>query len=220
MGPVRKKDFAGVFGRAYLKAFTEDTIKAAFAATGLHPFNPDVIKEKQMKASLPTSTRSSFPLPQPSPVRAIITAMGTHPPTQFELSPTHFALASPREPQIDPALLPETPETPSKRMRLLYGTLATTSSGSLLVSKARLPSNYTPHQPVFETLPPLPQPEWSVLEKTPSSSRAALEAENTMLREQLGYSRDIIRVREAMDQGKNAQLILQHAELRKLKLTR
>ena len=74
---VGKKDFARVFGQAYLRAFTPETIKAAFSATGLHPFNPNAITEKQMKPSLPTSTESSFPLPQPSLVQAIIAAMGS-----------------------------------------------------------------------------------------------------------------------------------------------
>jgi hypothetical protein len=42
---------------------------------GFTLFNPDVIMEKQMKASLPTSTRGTFPLTQHSPVRAVLKAM-------------------------------------------------------------------------------------------------------------------------------------------------
>jgi len=124
---VSKKDFAGVFGRAYLQAFTSETIKAAFSATGLYPFNPNAIKEKQTKPSLPTSTESSFPLPQPSPVQAIISAMGARPPTALKLSPSHFESISrspvtltrhPRNPNVNPSL---DPETPSKRLHLMYG---------------------------------------------------------------------------------------------------
>jgi hypothetical protein len=85
---VMKASFAGVFGHAFLRAFTPDTVKAAFAATGVYPFNPNAIKEKQMAPSLPTSTKGTFPLPQPSPVRAIIAAMGAQPPMAFDLSPT------------------------------------------------------------------------------------------------------------------------------------
>ncbi|KIM76312.1 hypothetical protein PILCRDRAFT_77983, partial [Piloderma croceum F 1598] len=65
---VGKGDFAGVFRWAYLCAFTPETVKAAFATTGVHPYNPNVITEKQMQLSLPTSTRGSFPITQPSPV--------------------------------------------------------------------------------------------------------------------------------------------------------
>src|SRR5436190_22945519 len=54
---VTKSDFAGVFGWAFLRAFTPDTIKAAFAATGVCPFNPSAIPEKAMKPSLSTSIK-------------------------------------------------------------------------------------------------------------------------------------------------------------------
>ena len=37
MSKFMKGDFAGVFRHAFLHSFTEDTIKAAFAATGVHP---------------------------------------------------------------------------------------------------------------------------------------------------------------------------------------
>jgi hypothetical protein len=33
----------GVFGCAFLRAFTKDTILVAFEATGICPFNPDII---------------------------------------------------------------------------------------------------------------------------------------------------------------------------------
>ena len=153
-----------------LRAFSEDTVKAAFAATGVHPFNPDAISDKQLKPSLPTSTKGSFPLPQPSPVRTIIAAMTACPPTSFDLSPTHIApLAGPShrspstspspsaqqqtpDPNIDPEL-----QTPSKRIWLMYGALASTSSGSMLVSKTCMTSAYTVTTPVFEPLPELPQ---------------------------------------------------------------
>ena len=88
-----------------------------------------------MKLSLPTSTKTSFPILQPSPVQAIITVMGSHPPTSFDLSPmmhtAAFACNMPAtpsmltrrycEPMIDPEL-----ETPMKWMHILYGALATT----------------------------------------------------------------------------------------------
>ncbi|EIN06306.1 hypothetical protein PUNSTDRAFT_16929, partial [Punctularia strigosozonata HHB-11173 SS5] len=38
---VKKEDITGLFGNAYLAAFTEETVKAAFSATGIVPFNPD-----------------------------------------------------------------------------------------------------------------------------------------------------------------------------------
>jgi len=59
---VDKEHFCGVFGRTFLGAFTPDLILAVFAATGIHPFNPNVITPQQMKLSQSTSTRMTFPL--------------------------------------------------------------------------------------------------------------------------------------------------------------
>lgn len=52
---ITKGDFAQVFGTAFLKAFTNETVLSAFEKTGIHPFNPEVITAQQMKASLPSS---------------------------------------------------------------------------------------------------------------------------------------------------------------------
>jgi hypothetical protein len=226
---VTKADFAGVFGRAFLRAFTPETVKAAFKATGVHPFNPDVITERKMAPSLPTSIKGTFPLPQTSPVRAIVAAMGAHPPTAFDLSPTNVPgpsrtiHASPETPSRrrdrDPNIDPDLDETPSKRMRLMYGTLASTSSGSILVSKARMTSAYPVTKPVLEALPELPQPDWSLLKEPEPSiyqTRDMLEARNKELTDNLRNSQMIIRARELIDQRQTAQLVIQHAHLTKL----
>ena len=63
---VNKEDFYEVWGRAYLKVFTKENVKLAFAATGIWPFNPDVIMPEQMKPAEATLTCSTFPLPQSS----------------------------------------------------------------------------------------------------------------------------------------------------------
>ncbi|PPQ88025.1 LOW QUALITY PROTEIN: hypothetical protein CVT25_001006 [Psilocybe cyanescens] len=52
---VNKEDFCEVWGRAFKKAFTKENIKAAFAATGIWPLNPNVIKPAQMKPAEATS---------------------------------------------------------------------------------------------------------------------------------------------------------------------
>jgi hypothetical protein len=248
---VKKGDFTGVFGRAFLRAFTKESVEAAFRATGIHPFNPDVIPEKAVKASLPTSTKAGFPLVQPSPVRAVIVAMGAHPPTSFEVDPdTHTrAIAGPSSSSISSARreicdldidprLHEPPlsispssrrrvhspdihpiaDTPSKRMRILYGGLASTSSGSFLVAKTRMTSADKIPAPVFEPLPELPKPDWTLLQGPPPStyqSREMLEQTNRELTEHLARSRDIIRAHETMEESREAQIIIQHAYLTK-----
>ncbi|KIL62014.1 hypothetical protein M378DRAFT_81767, partial [Amanita muscaria Koide BX008] len=167
---VTKGDFTEVFGNAYLRAFDTETIEAAFSSTGIYPFNPNVITQRQMMPSVPHSIKGSFPLPQPSPVRAIIAANRLHPPTAFDIDEeTHTLTGCPETPSrrhlVDPNVDPEL-YTPSKRMRMMHSAMASTSSGSLLVSKAKLTSEHARHiisPPVLEALPVLPQPNWDVL---------------------------------------------------------
>jgi hypothetical protein len=40
---IKKGDFAGIFGQVFNQAFNPETVKAAFKATGVWPFNPDAI---------------------------------------------------------------------------------------------------------------------------------------------------------------------------------
>ncbi|KAF5366827.1 hypothetical protein D9758_006536 [Tetrapyrgos nigripes] len=87
--PVGKAEIMGVFGRAFIRAFTLETAKAAFRATGIHPFDQTVITPEQMKPAEATSIRSSFAMTQTSPVKAIIESFCTYRPTTFDLSPSH-----------------------------------------------------------------------------------------------------------------------------------
>lgn len=124
---------AFLWSRAYKSAFTPETISAAFRATGVHPFSRETITEAQMKPSVTTSIKGCFPLPQPSPVRAVMASFNANPPTAFAVSPSTHTRHRPSEsdddenlvmltpsrrkraPEIDPSLY-----TPSKRMRILY----------------------------------------------------------------------------------------------------
>jgi hypothetical protein len=75
---VTKADFTSLFGQAYCRAFTKDTIEAAFRVTGVYPFNRIIITEKQMKPSEATSTKGSFTLTYTSPVQAIMASFKTY----------------------------------------------------------------------------------------------------------------------------------------------
>ncbi len=90
---VTKSDFTYLFGKAYLQAFDKKTVKAAFSVTGVYPFNCSVITEEQMKPSVPHSIKGAFPLPQASPIRAIMAAFHSNPPTAFDLSPSNHTVA-------------------------------------------------------------------------------------------------------------------------------
>ena len=230
MTSVGKGDFAGVFGHAFLWSFTPESIKAAFEATGVHPFNPDVITEKQMQPSLPTSTRGSFPLTQPSPVRAILKAMANQPPTSFDISPTlaqpiaspsHVPLTATPSPSGRPhdEIDRPVPDTPSKRMRMMYGELGATASGSILDSKTRITSAYKAAPPVIEKAPLLPDPDWTLLDQKANNSYQSQESlfkQIESLTESLHRSKDIIRSHEIMEERSSAQLVIQNAHLSKL----
>jgi hypothetical protein len=94
-----------------------------------------------------------------------------------------------------------------------------TSSGSLLVSKTLMISAYKIAAPVFEAVPELPQPDWSLLHKAPNAgyqTRDALERQNEELTESFTCSCDIICAQELIEEGHEAQLIIQHTYLTKL----
>lgn len=77
---VQKTNVMKVMSDAYVLTFTHDNIKSAFRKTGVVPYNPLVITEGQMAASVETSYRVSLPIRQPSPIQAVVDAMIEHPP--------------------------------------------------------------------------------------------------------------------------------------------
>jgi hypothetical protein len=53
---LNKEDFCEIWGCAFKEAFTEENIKLAFEATGIHPFNANIISEQQAKLAGVSST--------------------------------------------------------------------------------------------------------------------------------------------------------------------
>ncbi|KAJ3490068.1 hypothetical protein NLJ89_g11469 [Agrocybe chaxingu] len=108
---VNKEDFLAVWGQAYLKAFTPENIRSAFEATGIHPFNPNVITPQQMKPSEATSTRATFPLTQTSPTRAVMAAFRNY---EFTNAGTHPNSPPPQPgPSKFPSSIGRAPEPPA-----------------------------------------------------------------------------------------------------------
>jgi hypothetical protein len=226
---VTKGDFTKVFGRAYVRSFTPESVKAAFEITGVHPYNPNVIQDKQTKPSLTTSTKGPFPLPQASPVRAVMAAFSTYPTTAFdaESSPIHpdqlpdhterESRSTDRRRHIDDTDIDPHLFTPSKRMRALVSGLSATSSGSILVSDVKATSSSIRLiSPVLEAPPALPEPDWGLVKPTYSyMTRDQLAQENEQLRKSLINAQMQMRARDAMLEGSHAQLVLQNLTLQK-----
>lgn len=242
---VDKDDFCSVFGRAFLRAFTTENVESAFQATGIYPYNPDVIRPEQMKPAETTSIRSSLPLLQPSPVRAVISAFRNHQFTHQECHPdsppnagsSNFlgSLSDPTTPTgsgriqsqkrpLDPASDPNL-ETPSKRMRILAEGLSRTS-GSILITKARVThlemAKFT-KPPVREQIPPeIEVPDWSSLQcnrPLNSLTREELEEHVLMMTKGLECSQQLVAAQQVVIEGANAQMVVQNLAMDKVNLS-
>jgi len=186
-----------LFGQAYRRAFTTESVEAAFRVTGVYPFDRAIITEKQMRPSEATSTRGTFAVTYTSPVHAIMMSFKTYRPTALEILPSNAQPpcpvpsqpTSPPLPEIDhtvqlpinadhqaptpspkrawdPATNPS-PETPSKRMRIMVSQIGATRSGSHLLSRAKITSSQ-PFLRLHDHATPtcvLPEPNWELIER-------------------------------------------------------
>lgn len=230
---VKKGDFVELFSKAYVEAFSEETVRAAFKATGIFPYNPDIITEQQMKPSLATSTKATFPLPQPTPVRRVMATFYDHRRTAFELDPdTHATIlvggsaSAPQTPpaildsQIDPELL-----TPSKRGRILVGALAASKSAPFLVGTSKITSLNKIASPVFEQPPPMSFNEfrWETIgnrkgkgKEKESMTRGELEGAIDQLAERLRIAHINNRAQQSVIEAAHATLVVQNMWAMKL----
>src|SRR5712672_3446854 len=76
--PVAKTNFLLVYAKAHIRTFTPANILAAFAKTGIVPFNPNVVTSAMMGPSLETSISSHLPVALTSPVQEIVDLISQH----------------------------------------------------------------------------------------------------------------------------------------------
>jgi hypothetical protein len=62
---VDKTDFFEMYVKAHASIFTEKTIKNAFKATGIHPFNPGYVLDDLLSTPSPPSTIDGEPISSP-----------------------------------------------------------------------------------------------------------------------------------------------------------
>jgi hypothetical protein len=94
---IKKANFTGTFGCAFIHAFTSDLIIAAFYVTGICSFDQNVITADQMKPSEESSTCSAFPLPYSSPTQAVLAAFTNYQPASFESHKETQPIAGPSQ---------------------------------------------------------------------------------------------------------------------------
>ncbi|KAF8215616.1 hypothetical protein K438DRAFT_1560797, partial [Mycena galopus ATCC 62051] len=113
--------------------------------------------------------------------------------------------------------------TPSKRMRFLGVSMASTASGSFLVTKAKATHLDIGKlaAPVFERIPDVVrEPDRDVLHRfiaLPTYTRDGLEAWCERLEKELADAHKLLGVHQAISEGQNAQLIIQNLTVGKLK---
>lgn len=203
---VDKGDFAEVFGMAYLKAFTGETIKEAFKSTGVFPYNPNAITAAQTAPSEATSTRIvSYGALHSTPVRKTMSALSSYHATTLDEDETDLgAPMALDDPFIDDF-------TPTKRMRIFHRSLASSSSCSYLISKEPVTSETRIIQPVFERPPIVPEPDWSLIQRGAVegwSSKERMASKIDELTRSLKAARNQIKAREAVIEGANATIVV------------
>ena len=192
---VIKENFTHLFDTAFLQAFDAKTIKAAFMATGVWPFNQEAVKTEQMQPSEHTSMASTYPTTMTSPVRRVITV--------FDGVPLGDSVGSDQQ----------TPETPTRHGQQLMESLSQSASGSFLVLHARFNGTETIGPLVFEGAPYLPEPSWELIysaqENLDTANNTQLRQQVTELIQTLSLAQThIIQLRE-VNRCANAQMAIQ-----------
>ncbi|KAL5530820.1 hypothetical protein ACEPAF_7078 [Sanghuangporus sanghuang] len=225
---VGKQNFLELFGAAFLLSFSKETVLSAFKVTGIHPFSRNIISPDQMKPSEASSTSTSFPLPLNTPVHRIMAAFRHQPPMRFDVDiATHLPAPNfiPLQPsgnttgQPNQYLLPSVPVlnptldpsdfSPTKRVRSVYASLATSKSASFLVNDRKLTSSDTLPAPVLERPPTNTVPDWKTAQECLERlSRQKLEDDITKLTETLRRAQIHSKVCESIAEGAQAQLVL------------
>ncbi|KAJ3748676.1 hypothetical protein DFH05DRAFT_1391070 [Lentinula detonsa] len=109
------------------------------------------------------------------------------------------------------------PDTPSKRMRIMTSEMASTSSGSFLVSKNPYKSEIPLPQMLEKQALTLPAPDWSLLMRPPADrSREQLEAENQALIRSLANAKGYVAAFADREETLAAQAVVQDMALIKL----
>jgi len=71
---VSKANFLSIYGKAHVRALTEENIRMAFKKTGVVPFDPNILSAQQFSPSRETTLEAAMPLSYPTPVKMICDA--------------------------------------------------------------------------------------------------------------------------------------------------
>jgi hypothetical protein len=195
-GPaVLKLNFMSIYTKAHTCTFTESNIHAAFAKTGIVPYNPDVITAEMMAPSLEMSTTSLLPLSLASPMHEVVDLI------------SHHNAWKRKQRELEDSEGQVTGGSPYTPVRRGLASLVMTSAG-FLVSNSPIQSS--------AALPPLftsvitPPTQWDakILDIEPNTEY------EVQLRDTLQASHQVINLQKQVMMGMQAQTVLQSMYLK------
>ena len=158
---IGKQNFLDIYGGAHNEAFTHENILASFAATGMEPFNSEVISVNQMKPSMEFSTQGTFPMMLPTPVKCIAAVMHeaaagsgiSH--STLTSTPSNTTPIPPRTPRNStPHHLESSESCPVPSLVAHIHKSLESSSGHFLISATPIHSTEYPMPVIYQTPPP------------------------------------------------------------------
>jgi len=201
------KCFLRTFGPAFIEAFTPETVRAAFSATGIYPFSRGVVPPEKMGPSEALSTNPPIPGVLATPVRKVVSAFSYHRSTEQTGE------------EIPPSQTFADDMTPTKRIKILHASLRTSSSTSFLVSETPVPhSSIKIHEPNYEK-PPAALSELGFSDDSEDEAGMSTEQirdENKRLRQTLKEAQKHIRIRDQVIEANHAEIIVQNLANRQL----
>ena len=216
---VQKRDFSGIFGRAYLRAFTPELVKSAWEAVGICPYNPDIIPLDKLAPSETSTIRlTAANAIHSTPVRKIMSAFSYFDGTLEQ--DDDDSDDDDNDTKTDPFLPSFTPQS---RMRILRKSFASSSSTSYLVSKEPAESSLNLIRPVHEKPYFTQEPDWMLIQKRNTdddldrSSREKLLEKCRALEVALDHARRQIRARDAVIEASRATAAILELQAQKLR---
>ncbi|KAF5334791.1 hypothetical protein D9611_012962 [Ephemerocybe angulata] len=166
-GDITKENFLGIYGRAHLTTLTSENVKAAFAKTGVHPYDPSVVTPKMLAPSKTHSMQSNLAVEPPTPMKAVVKLLQN-------LSLEDEALAPVDEDDEDPPSPSEAQKT--RRRQIVEDAARELAKSNLgyLLGNAPVSSSSPMIHPQATTILPPSQTVSSILTITPKTTNETL----------------------------------------------
>ncbi|KAG8856248.1 hypothetical protein FRB96_006560 [Tulasnella sp. 330] len=200
---ITKENFLRIYSRARSRSLTPQTIASAFRATGLVPFNRNILTDAQMAPAKANAQHADFAVVLPTPARAIVSAH------------RKYLEQEERSDDGDGNDSPAVPISPID----LRPVLRNTSAAFLVSQDSSSPTKRLPAA-VLNTVPSSFEPTYSMTNHPHRGGRTLtyheMERRVRMMEVKLQKAKDVIAKQRAVNAGANAQLVLRDLHLEQL----